>query len=103
MVVRMQASGQAAPRERTASGYGFRALGLAASPRNDDSHPAGLSAHDRLGGVAHGFDVLAGIEEGDDAAGTAFEALITPGEGADERAPVEHKLNVAAKILGMQE
>src|SRR6516165_1624649 len=72
-------------------------------PLSDACLPRQLSAHDRLGGVAHGFDVLAGIEEGDDAAGTAFEALITPGEGADERAPVEHKLNVAAKILGMQE
>src|SRR5207253_2241253 len=57
----------------------------------------------RLGRVADRLDVLAGVEEGNDAAGTAFETLITPGKGADERAPVEHELDVAAQILGMEE
>src|SRR5262245_39455801 len=39
--------------------------------------------HDRPGGVADRLHVFAGVEEGDDAAGAALEALVAPGERAD--------------------
>ena len=63
----------------------------------------GLSAQDGFGGVADGFDILAGIEEGDDAARAAFEALVAPREGADDGALAEHQLDVAAEVLGVQQ
>src|SRR5262249_44465601 len=66
------------------------------SPRISD-------VHDRLRRVAHGFDAVAGIEEGNDAAGATFEALIAPGKRSDQRALVEHELDVAAEILGVQQ
>src|SRR5262252_6224737 len=62
-----------------------------------------LVRHDRLGGVADRFHAFAHVEEGDDAAGTAFEALVAPRERADQAALVEHELDVAAEILGVQQ
>src|SRR5258707_6896890 len=59
--------------------------------------------HDRFRGVADRFHIIAGIEESDDAAGTGFQPLITPGERADQRPLVEHELDVAAEILGVQQ
>src|SRR5262245_63692515 len=59
--------------------------------------------HDRLRGVADRLHAVAGVEEGDDAAGAALEALVAPGERADQRAFVEHELDVAAEILGVEE
>src|SRR5215472_15347703 len=61
------------------------------------------STKNRLGGVANRLDVLAGIEEGDDPAGTALEPLVAPGERTDQRALVEHQLVVAAEILRVQQ
>src|SRR5262249_61396341 len=58
--------------------------------------------HDRLRCVADRLDVIAGIEKGDDAAGTSFQALIAPGECADQRTFVEHELDIAAEVLGVQ-
>src|SRR5262245_8009167 len=62
-----------------------------------------LSVHDRLRRVAHRFEWIAGLGEGDDTAGTTFEALIAPGKRPDQRALVEHELDVAAEILGVQQ
>src|SRR5262249_46337649 len=61
------------------------------------------AAEDRLGGVAHRLDVLAHVEKRDDAARAAFEALVAPRKRADEAALVEHELDVAAEVLGMQQ
>src|SRR5262249_46343693 len=58
---------------------------------------------DRLGGVADRLDVVAGVEEGDDAAGAALEPVEAPGERADQRALVEQELDVAAEVLGVQQ
>src|SRR5882672_9339491 len=60
-------------------------------------------AHDRLRRVAHALDIVAGVEEGDDAAGAALEPLVAPGERADQRPLVEHELDVAAEVLGVQQ
>src|SRR4029450_2735176 len=49
------------------------------------------------------FDVIAGLEEGDDTARTTFETLIAPRKRPDQRALVEHELDVAAEILGVQQ
>ena len=57
----------------------------------------------RLGGIADRLDVLSDIEKRDDAAWTALETFVAPRKRADERALVEHELDVAAEILGMQE
>src|SRR6185437_4094248 len=57
----------------------------------------------RLRGVADRLDILAGVEEADDAARAAFEALVAPREGADQAALVEHQLDVAAEILRVQQ
>src|SRR5262249_48678191 len=65
-------------------------------------HEAALPSQDRLGGVADRLDVIAGVEEGDDPARAAFESLVAPGEGANERAAIEHQLDVTAEILRMQ-
>src|SRR6476620_7680303 len=62
-----------------------------------------LRSQNCLGGIADRLDIVTGIEKGDDPAGTAFEPLVTPGEGTDQSATVEHQLNVAAEILGMQQ
>src|SRR6266508_3704480 len=62
-----------------------------------------LPSHDRLRGVADRLDIVAGIEERDDAARTAFEALVTPRERADQGALIEHQLDVAAEIFGVQQ
>src|SRR5262249_57290635 len=64
---------------------------------------AGLARHERPGRIADRFDVVARIEEGDDAAGTSFEALVAPRERADQRPLVEHELDVAAEVLGVQQ
>ena len=59
--------------------------------------------HDRLRCVADRFDVIAGIEKGDDAAGAALEPLVAPGERADQRPLVQHELDVAAEIFRVQQ
>src|SRR5262249_28650593 len=59
--------------------------------------------HDRFRGVADRLDIIAGIQESDDAAGTGFQPLITPGERADQRPLVQHELDIAAEILGVQQ
>src|SRR5262245_2459631 len=59
--------------------------------------------HDRLRGVADRLHAVAGVEERDDAAGAAFEALVAPGERADQRTLVEHEFDVAAEILGVEQ
>src|SRR5262245_244316 len=64
---------------------------------------AGLARHEGPGRLADRFDVLARIEEGDDAAGTSFETLVTPRKRADQRPLVEHELDVSAEILGVQQ
>src|SRR5216684_2925011 len=62
-----------------------------------------LHPHDRLRRIADRLDILAAIQERDDAARTAFEALVAPWERADQRAPVEHQLDVAAEVLRMEQ
>src|SRR6266850_3381021 len=62
-----------------------------------------LPAKNRLRGIAHRLDVLSGVQERDDAARAAFEALVAPGEGADQAALAEHELDVAAQVLGVQQ
>ena len=60
-------------------------------------------SEDRFGGVADGFDIVARIQERDDAARAAFEAFVAPREGADDGALTEHELDVAAEVLGVQQ
>src|SRR5262245_66509615 len=67
------------------------------------SPPAISACRDRLRRIADGFDIIACIEESDNAARTSFQALITPGERADQRPLVEHELDIAAAILGVGE
>src|SRR5712691_1581228 len=62
-----------------------------------------LHPHDRFGGVADRLDVLAHVEECDDTTRTSFEPLVAPREGADEGALVEHQLDIAAQVLGVQQ
>src|SRR5262249_44817804 len=54
-----------------------------ARPQAAESSHRISAVHDRLRRVAHRLDVVAGLEEGDDAAGTTLEALIAPGKRAD--------------------
>src|SRR5664280_1209174 len=57
----------------------------------------------RLRRVTDGFNRHVGIEEADDAAGAAFQAFVTPGEGADQAALAQHQLDVAAEIFRVQQ
>jgi len=54
-------------------------------------------------GIADSFDILAGVEEGDDAARTGFEAFVAPGKGADDGALAEYRLDVAAKVFCVEQ
>src|SRR5262252_115948 len=74
-----------------------------ARPQAAESSRRFSAVHDRLRGVAHRLDVVAGLEEGDDAAGTTLEALIAPGKRPDQRTLVEHELDVATEVLGVQQ
>src|ERR1044071_2070238 len=110
-----RASGLVIPGRREAAGPESRAVGIAChygfrvrafgAPRNDrrEIFNSPLHTHNRLGGVAHRLDVLAAVEERDDAARAAFEALVAPRECADQAALVEHQLDVAAEVLGVQQ
>src|SRR3954454_13013322 len=62
-----------------------------------------LRPEDGLGGIAHGFDRFAGIQECDDAARAALEAFVAPREGPDQAALVEQELDIAAQVLGVQQ
>ena len=56
-----------------------------------------------LGGIADRFDRHVGIEKADDAAGAAFKSFVAPGERSDDASFAQHHLDIAAKILGMQQ
>src|SRR4029079_6859457 len=62
-----------------------------------------LETQDRLGGVADPLDIPTAVEERDDAARATFERSVAPREGADDGALAKHHLDVAAKILGVQQ
>src|SRR5215470_9542838 len=72
-----------------------------ARPQAAESSPRFSAVHDRLRRVAYRLDVVVGLEEGDDAAWTTLEALIAPGKRPDQRALVEHELDVATEVLGV--
>jgi hypothetical protein len=59
--------------------------------------------HDGPRNVADGFDGFIHALEADDAAWTCFKALIAPGERADDGALVQHLLDIAADIFGVNE
>ena len=56
-----------------------------------------------FGGVADRLDRHVGVEEADDAAGAAFQSLVTPGKRADQAALAQHQLDIAAEIFGVQQ
>src|SRR5262245_57405573 len=90
-------------RDVTSFAYEQNASRDIARPQAAENSHRILAVHDRLRRVAHRFDVIAGLEEGDDTAGTTFESLIAPGKRPNQRALVEHELDVAAEILGVQQ
>src|SRR5262249_27906270 len=58
---------------------------------------------DRLGGTADCFDGHIRIEKANDAAGAPFKSFVSPGERPDDASFAQHHLDIAAKILGMQQ
>src|SRR5471030_2542108 len=63
----------------------------------------GLFLQDRLRRVAHRLHRHVRVEEADDTARTAFQALVAPREGANDASLPEHQFDVAAEIFGMQQ
>ena len=62
-----------------------------------------LRAQNSLGRVADRLDRHVGVEETDDPARAAFQALVAPGKGADQAALAEHQLDVAAEVFRVQQ
>ena len=56
-----------------------------------------------FGGVADRLHRHVGVEEANDAAGAAFEALVAPRKRADQAALAQHQLDVAAEIFRVQQ
>ena len=59
--------------------------------------------HDRLGRVTDRLDRHVGVEDADNAARAGFQALVAPGERADQTALAQHQLDVAAEIFRVQQ
>src|SRR5215475_15986437 len=58
---------------------------------------------DRLRSIPDSFDRHIGIEKANDAAGAPFKSFVAPGECPDDASFAQHHLDIAAKVLGMQQ
>lgn len=71
-------------------------------PSRAQTRPS-AALEDRPGDIADRFDLLVHALETDDTARARLEAITAPGKRADHRALVEHLLDIAADILGVDQ